>query len=474
MLLERLRHAVERAAFFVLHLVVHIYVHLWPRWLLAATAAAAAWAARAAAWVPVVGRLAVPPLEFIARLATPRSHDGTIRFVAASPQQASRLFGLPLATDPDALGRVDALHRFADPCYDGNLNTVLGAIKPAHAIEYERDVMVAADGCDVALDWAFPDDNGHLMDAPASPTAPQSPPMKRPCVGVMAVVVGLTSDSRSPYIRSFVTAALNHGFAVVVANTRGMTDGPGGRLTRPGLMSAAYTGDLHALAYGRLTAAAIAARVGRAVPAVMAGFSLGGNLLGKFLSEEGAKLTAGSAVVGGACMCAPWEMHRTNLNMFGWVQHLLYQRVFSRGLSKYVRDNHAVLAAGDDSVDWAASMRSTSVHEFDRHTIIPHFRYRSVAEYYTVASCMPRLPAVRVPLLCLATCDDPITGRTPSRAQWQALADGNPLVVYGELPAGGHLGSLASPLRQLQQRPNAVEAIACRSLLHLVVHAAAQ
>jgi predicted alpha/beta-fold hydrolase len=463
------RAAVLRAAFFVLHAALHVALHAWPRCALRAVAAAAGAAAAVVAPIPVLCR-AAPPLNVIVRWAAPCS--APVAFVAASAAHASRLFGLPLAWAAAGRGGecCAAQRPFAAPRYNAHLSTVLGAFRPAPRVRYERDVMVAADGCDVALDWAFPDANGHAVAAVKGHGAP--PAMRRPCVGVMAVLVGLTSSARSNYVESFVRAALTRGFAVVVANMRGAADGPGGLLTRPTICSAAFTSDVRCLVGRCLTGHRIRERCGRAVPAVMVGFSLGGNVLAKYLSEEGANITAASCVVGAAAISAPWELHRAHLTMAGWPQRLLYWPALTAGLRRILCANAAVLQYGAAAAfDWDAAMRSTSVLEFEAAVVVPHCGYRSVAEYYAVASCMPRLPAVRVPLLCLATCDDPITGRPPSRAQWQALADGNPRVVYGELPAGGHLGNMPSPLQQLRQRPNAVEEIVCGALLHCVVHA---
>lgn len=64
------------------------------------------------------------------------------------------------------------------------------------------------------------------------------------------------------------------------------------------------------------------------------------------------------------------------------------------------------------------------------------FKYASVHEFYSDASCVTRLPHVAVPLLCLNAADDPISITIPRDEQVLA----NPNVILCVTQAGGHLG----------------------------------
>lgn len=76
------------------------------------------------------------------------------------------------------------------------------------------------------------------------------------------------------------------------------------------------------------------------------------------------------------------------------------------------------------------------------------FKYASVHEFYTDASCMTRLPHVAVPLLCINAADDPISITLPPEEQVRA----NPNVILCVTRAGGHLGFFESSGASSEER----------------------
>lgn len=79
--------------------------------------------------------------------------------------------------------------------------------------------------------------------------------------------------------------------------------------------------------------------------------------------------------------------------------------------------------------------QAKSLFDFDDRFTRILFKYASVREFYTDASCVTRLPHVAVPLLCINAADDPISITIPSDEQIHA----NPNVILCETKSGGHL-----------------------------------
>ncbi|KAG9409348.1 hypothetical protein AC1031_019600 [Aphanomyces cochlioides] len=100
---------------------------------------------------------------------------------------------------------------------------------------------------------------------------------------------GLTGGSRAIYIRMHADRLLKAGYRVVVMNARGCNKTP---VRTPKLFSLGCTNDL------RESVVHIRQRIGARVLLIGVGFSLGANLLVKYLGEEGknAQLTSADSI----------------------------------------------------------------------------------------------------------------------------------------------------------------------------------
>lgn len=164
------------------------------------------------------------------------------------------------------------------------------------------------------------------------------------------------------------------------------------------------------------------------VPLGAVGFSLGANMLLKYLGEQGERtpLTAAAAV------SPPFDL-LAGADTFESGMGRLYANSFLRGLREKVT-RHAHLIGGIIDLDRALS--ATTFREFDDAVTAPLGGFASAEEYYLRCSCGPFVPAVRIPTLVLRALDDPFFA--PYDVPHRALAE-NPMLLPHLTPVGGHV-----------------------------------
>ncbi len=102
---------------------------------------------------------------------------------------------------------------------------------------------------------------------------------------------------------------------------------------------------------------------------------------------------------------------------------------------------HASLFAGDMRFNARGAADAKTVRDFDDAITRRSFGFPDVDAYYRASGSSQRLPAVRVPLLCVQAADDPIA---VDAAVPRAAAAANPNVAMIVTPSGGHLGWMAA------------------------------
>lgn len=136
-------------------------------------------------------------------------------------------------------------------------------------------------------------------------------------------------------------------------------------------------------------------------PIGLMGVSLGGNVLCKLLGEQGEALPA--TVRGAVAMSVPFDLARASRQIgkgFGAVYEWFFLRsLIPKALAKMAR--HKELAA------LTAVRRARTLWEFDDQFTAPLHGFRDASDYYTRASSLPFLPAIRLPTLLLSAVDDP-------------------------------------------------------------------
>jgi predicted alpha/beta-fold hydrolase len=270
--------------------------------------------------------------------------------------------------------------------------------------------------------WELPD--GDFLDVdrfapPPAPAAARSGPRED---AVLLVCHGLEGSSRAPYVRGLVGLALSTGLSAAALNFRGCSDEPN-RLPRS--YHSGETGDL-ALAVERLAAE----RPGR--PIVLAGFSLGGNVVVKYLGERGDAVPP--EVRGAAAISVPFDLEASARSIDGrgfwsWIYRERFLRRLRRKAAEKARRFPGAL-------DAARAAAASTFAEFDAAVTAPLHGFASAEAYWREASAGRYLAGVRRPLLAIASLDDPIV---PAGAVPVAEAKKNPLVTVEAVAAGGHV-----------------------------------
>jgi predicted alpha/beta-fold hydrolase len=238
------------------------------------------------------------------------------------------------------------------------------------------------------------------------------------------VLHGLESSSHAPYVKRMVAAARAAGLSAVAMNFRGCSGEPN-RLPR--LYHSGETSDV-----ARVVARLVAERPGR--PLALAGFSLGANVVAKWVAERGDGLPA--EVRGAAAICAPFDLAACGAAIDrGRGIGLLYRERFLRSLR---RKALAKLARFPDlPLDARAVRACRTFLAIDEEVTAPLHGFASAAEYYALSSAGPLLGGVRRPLLALSAADDPMI---PAASLPIEGARANPLVRLEVHPTGGHVG----------------------------------
>ena len=264
-----------------------------------------------------------------------------------------------------------------------------------------RERLELPDGDFLDLDWNGPDP----ADAP------------------LAVLLhGLEGSSASPYAWGMLAAFKRRGWPAAVMHFRGCGGEPN-RLARS--YHSGETGDL----------AHVVETLGRRAPGrpvFVAGVSLGGNVLLKWLGETGAE----APLAGAAAVSVPLDLGRCADRL---------ERGLSKGYRRFlVRELHRSVRAKfggwrESPIDLARLSRWRTFREFDDHVTAPLHGFAGAEDYYRRASSGPFVARIRVPTLVVQARDDPFLPDDPpppssSSVRWEVF------------PRGGHAGFVAGAL----------------------------
>jgi len=160
------------------------------------------------------------------------------------------------------------------------------------------------------------------------------------------------------------------------------------------------------------------------------GFSLGGNVLLKWLGEQGSAMPLQRAAV----MSVPFRLEHAAQRM-----NQGFSRLYQRDLIGVMRQSYKNKFANTLSPLNIDIDSLNTFWEFDEQVTSPLHGFKGVDDYYKRASCRQFIPQIRVPTLILHAADDPFMySHTPPRA------DELPDNVWLELPAhGGHVGFIS-------------------------------
>jgi predicted alpha/beta-fold hydrolase len=246
----------------------------------------------------------------------------------------------------------------------------------------------------------------------------------------LAVLIhGLGGTGESAYIQSTAATLLARGHTVVRLNLRGA--GPSRPLCRL-QYHAGRTDDLH----DALVALDAEETTGsREAGLVIVGYSLGGNMLLKFLAEHASAFDVRAAV----SVSAPIDLAAAS-------QRFLHprNRVYHWNLLRSMR-GEALAAPVDLPPEEVRAIRAArSILAFDENFVAPRNGYVGADEYYRANAARYFLGRIRVPTLLICSLDDPwIPATAYTEHPWSDNANLIPLLSRG----GGHVGFHAAGTR---------------------------
>ena len=268
--------------------------------------------------------------------------------------------------------------------------------------------------------WATPDDDEievHRLEA-SRPDAPR-----------LILLHGLEGTIRSNYIQGMLALARRHGWAADVLIFRGC----GTRMNRQRrLYHSGETSDLQL----------VVDRVVREDPhqrIVLAGFSLGGNVLLKWLGERGPSLPP--QIRGAAAVSVPFDLEAGSRQ----IEHgfsRIYMHHFLRSL---VVKAHRKLLSYPGLFDAATLQTSRTLYDFDDIVTAPVHGFANAHDYYSRSSSLQFLTQVRTPTLLLSAFDDPFVPREVADAALLVSRE-NEFLLTEFYPRGGHVGFIAGAL----------------------------
>lgn len=245
---------------------------------------------------------------------------------------------------------------------------------------------------------------------------------------LILLIHGLASSSSAKYIKGLQLSLSQGGFASVALNLRGCSGEPNNKV------EGYHAGVSHDLDFIIET---LRKRYPHR-PMGAIGFSLGGNVLLKWLSEKKSSATLFAAM----SVSAPLQLDLTTgrlqkgfsklyeqylLNLMKWQQ-------YRKNLK--LRDQEHIPEIGEKLKRIAPLWKIRSISDFDELVTAPLYGFRNADHYYKTCSSGPMLKSIKVPTLILHAKDDPFMPEEiiPKRSEISNT------VMVEVAENGGHVG----------------------------------
>jgi predicted alpha/beta-fold hydrolase len=201
---------------------------------------------------------------------------------------------------------------------------------------------------------------------------------------------GLSNTCASPYVQGMAQALTKVGFNVVIMHFRGYSKKPN---RFPHMYHGGQTCDLaEVINYLKLK------NINQKVFAI--GFSIGGNVLLKYLGEYANK----SAIDGAIAISVPFLLDKTQQNLSQGFSRI-YQYYLLAKL-KYVVLKNIAHKKQNQPNPWSV-LTAKDMRHFDELVTVPWHGFKNVADYYDKASSYNYLESIQTDTLIIHSMDDP-------------------------------------------------------------------
>lgn len=267
----------------------------------------------------------------------------------------------------------------------------------------EREWLDLPDGDVVALEW-LAENGSDLSDQP-----------------LLVILHGLEGSADSPYCRHLMWVAASRGWRAVVLHFRDCGDY---RNRLPRRYHAGETNDLRYFLD-------VLRKRGHTGPMLAAGYSLGGNVLLKYLGESGEDTPLAAAVA----VCVPLSLHVSAATLDKGFSRVYQHYLLKRMKEAVTRKFNAETAA----FDWHRTMAASNFAEFDDAATAPLHGFRNKDDYYDRCSAGNYLDQIETSTLILLALDDPFMA--PEAIPPEAKIANCVTIEVNE--KGGHVGFIA-------------------------------
>jgi predicted alpha/beta-fold hydrolase len=257
--------------------------------------------------------------------------------------------------------------------------------------------------------WDTPDDDFiHVDSLPGVPGAP-----------LLVIFHGLEGGTDSRYVRALSLAAQARGWSVCAPNFRSCS----GVINRAPRLY--HAGDSTEIDWILKRAAEPNSR-----PVMAVGVSLGGNMLLKWLGEQGARVK--QILHAAAAVAAPLDLAAVGDNL-----SLGFNRIYTHHfLSTLKQKARAKYAQYPYLFDLQRTLSARTMRDFDDHFMGPVHGFRNAEDYWARSSSTQYLPLIELPTLLLNAQDDPFMPAAVLPDAHQCAA-----TVTRDFPEqGGHVG----------------------------------
>jgi len=267
-----------------------------------------------------------------------------------------------------------------------------------------RQELELPDGDITAVDW--------MVDGDLLPTG----------APLLIILHGLEGSAESSYARMLMEAALAKGWRSCVLHFRDCGD------YRNRLPRRYHAGETNDLRYFLETLQKSPESAENSGPMVAVGYSLGGNVLLKYLGESGddTPLRAATAV------CVPLNLHECakalEQGFSKTYQRYLLKRMKASVTRKF--DRHTA------AFDWQKAMSARTFAEFDDWVTAPLHGFKGMQDYYDRCSSTHFLKGIERPTLVINALDDPFMTKDVIPAD-DRLSESVTLEIA---QGGGHVG----------------------------------
>ncbi|XP_053318370.1 monoacylglycerol lipase ABHD2 [Spea bombifrons] len=263
-------------------------------------------------------------------------------------------------------------------------------------------------------------------------------PLAEHCTGDDVTIVicpGIANHSEKQYIRTFVDYAQKSGYRCAVLNHLGAL--PNIELTSPRMFTYGCTWEFGAMV-NYIKKTYLETRL------IVVGFSLGGNIVCKYLGEAPASQ---ERVLCAVSVCQGYSASRAQETFLQWDQCRRFYNFLMADNMKKIILSHRHALFGDinknnltfDPSDLSRLYTATSLMQIDETVMRKFHGYKTVKEYYEAESCVRYLHNIHVPIMLVNAVDDPLVHESLLSIPKTLAAKKENVMVALPLH-GGHLG----------------------------------